>query len=173
MTYFRLVLVCILVMAAFSPANAQIWDKNLIVNGDAESGTGVTTRTAAVVKNIPGWTTAGNFTLGQYVNGMTFDTRFMKAPGKQYFAGGPAGGAATATQTIDLSPGATEIDAGRVHFFLSGWLGNGGSAIDASTRITAAFLNAPGGRGSTLKRPRVLLRRPALRARFLRRRIFQ
>jgi uncharacterized protein (TIGR03437 family) len=144
MTYLRLALACILFLAVFSPASAQIWDKNLIVNGDAESGTGVTTRTAAVVKNIPGWTTAGNFTLGQYVTGMTYDTRLMKTPGKQFFAGGPAGGAATATQTIDLSSGATEIDAGRVRFFLSGWLGNGGSTIGASSRVTAAFLDAAG-----------------------------
>jgi hypothetical protein len=95
MTYLRLTLIGILFLTAFSPAGAQIWDQTPIVSGDAESGAGVTTRTAAVVKNIPGWTTAGNFTLGQYVNGMNTGTRYMKAPGKQFFAGGPGGGAAT------------------------------------------------------------------------------
>ena len=53
-------------LAAARPAAAQPWDKNLIVNGDAELGAGVTSRTAPVVKDIPGWTTAGNFTLLQH-----------------------------------------------------------------------------------------------------------
>src|SRR5215467_288392 len=128
-------------MATALPAYGQLWDKNLVVNGDAETGTGVTTRTAAPVKNIPGWTSTGNFTLCQYVNGMVTDSRWMKNQGKQYFAGGPNGGAATAKQTIDLSAGATEIDAGQARFFANAWLSNGGSAVGAAAKLTATFLD--------------------------------
>src|SRR6266568_3694831 len=124
-------------LVAAGAVRAQSWDKNLVVNGDAETGTGVTSLSAAVVKNIPGWTTTGNFTLCQYVNGMPTDHRWMDAEGKQFFAGGPKGGAATAKQTIDLSSGATEVDAGRVRFFLNAWLSNGGSAVAAASKITA------------------------------------
>src|SRR5581483_11672149 len=131
-------------LAGAQPAGAQTWDKNLVVNGDAESGAGVTSRTAPVVKNIPGWTTTGNFTLCQFVNGMVTDSRNMASEGKQYFAGGPNGGPATAKQTIDLAAGAAEIDAGRVRFSLSAWLSNGGSAVAASPKITATFVDAAG-----------------------------
>jgi uncharacterized protein (TIGR03437 family) len=132
------------ILAASAPAGAQLWDKNLVVNGDAERGTGVTSRSAPVVKDIPGWTTTGNFTLMQYGYGFTTDNRNMSSEGKQYFAGGPNGGPATAKQTIDLSSGATEIDAGRARFYLSSWLSNGGSAIAAATKITATFTDAAG-----------------------------
>jgi uncharacterized protein (TIGR03437 family) len=126
------------------PVRGQIWEQNLVVNGDAERGTGATSRDAAVVKDIPGWTTAGNFTLCQYVNGMPADKRWMADAGKQYFAGGPNGGPATAKQIIDLSAGATEIDAGRVRFYLSAWMSNGGSAIVTPAKITATFRDSAG-----------------------------
>src|SRR5574340_678827 len=131
-------------LGAALPAEAQLWDKNLVVNGDAESGTGVTTRTAPPVKDIPGWTPTGNFTLCQYVNGMLTDHRWMQSQGNQYFAGGPNGGAATAKQIIDLAAGATEIDAGRVRFYMSAWLSNGGSTVGAPAKLTATFLDAAG-----------------------------
>ncbi len=47
-------LASLLLLSAVLLAEGQIWDKNLVVNGNAESGTGVTTITAAPVQNIPG-----------------------------------------------------------------------------------------------------------------------
>jgi hypothetical protein len=105
-------LALIALLTAALPAQAQLWDKNLAVNGDAETGTGVNSRTAAPMKNIAGWTTTGNFQQCLYTLGAV-DNRWMKNQGKQHFAGGPNGGAASAKQTIDLAAGATEIDAGR------------------------------------------------------------
>jgi uncharacterized protein (TIGR03437 family) len=140
----RSVLASLVLLAACLPAYGQLWDKELMANGDAEKGVGATSRSAAAVKDIPGWTTTGNFTLCQYVNGMNNDVRYMKTPGKQYFAGGPNGGAATARQTIDLSSGAAEIDAGRVRFFLTGWIGNGGDQMVAPAKLTATFLDGAG-----------------------------
>ncbi len=133
----------LLFSAAFS-ANGQLWDKNLIVNGGVENGPGVTLISAAAVKNIPGWTTNGNFTICQYGNGIPADPRWVQNYGKQYFAGGPGGGGATARQVIDLSAGAKEIDAGQVRFFLTAIMSNGGSAIAAPTKLTATFLDAAG-----------------------------
>lgn len=125
------------------PAAAQLWDRNLVVNGDAENGAGATSKTAPPIKNIPGWTTTGNFQQCLYTIGAA-DSRWMKNPGKQHFAGGPSGGAATAKQTIDLAAGNVEIDAGRVRFYMSSWLSNGGSAIMAPAKVTATFLDAAG-----------------------------
>ena len=130
-------------LAAVLPAEAQLWDKDLVVNGDAESGTGVSSKTAAPIKNIPGWTSTGNFQQCLYTIGVA-DSRWKKNPGKQHFAGGPNGGSATAKQTIDLAAGATEVDAGRVRFYLSAWLSNGGSAIMAPAKVTATFLDGAG-----------------------------
>jgi hypothetical protein len=130
-------------LATAAPAQEQLWDKNLVVNGDAETGTGAAIRTAPPVKDIPGWTTTGNYTQMLYTAGVA-GPRWMKSQGKQHFAGGPNGGAATAKQSIGLSSGATGIDAGRVRFYLSAWLSNGGSTILAPAKVTATFLDAAG-----------------------------
>src|SRR5574340_617051 len=95
-------------LGAALPAEAQLWDKNLVVNGDAESGTGVTTRTAPPVKDIPGWTPTGNFTLCQYVNGMLTDHRWMQSHGNQYFAAGRSGEHTSAIQSLKDLAGPTE-----------------------------------------------------------------
>jgi hypothetical protein len=49
----------------------------------------------------------------------------------------------SATQIIDISEGATEIDAGRLHFLLSGFLANGGIQA-VSTFLKATLLDASG-----------------------------
>ncbi len=143
MRKFGYLLTFFALLTVVTPVEAQLWDKNLVVNGDAETGTGASLKTAAPLKNIPGWTTTGNFQQCLYTMGAA-DSRWMKNPGKQHFAGGPNGGTATAKQTIDLSSGATEIDAGRVRFYLGAWLSNGGSVIMAPANVTVTFLDAAG-----------------------------
>lgn len=102
---------------------AQPWDRNLIVNPGAEDGPGAAKKTETI-SNVPGWTRTGAFSVGQYIGAMpVWDSTFgPKDRGENYFWGGSAGGASSATQTIDISAGATEIDAGRVRFYLSGYL---------------------------------------------------
>lgn len=102
---------------------AQPWDSNLIVNPGAESGPGAAKRTDTI-SDVPGWTRTGTFSVGQYTSGMPIGTGTYgpKERGSNYFWGGASGGPSSATQTIDISAGATEIDAGRVHFYLSGYL---------------------------------------------------
>src|SRR5262249_53861840 len=46
--------------------------------------------------------------------------------------------------TIDLAEGATEVDAGRVRFYMSSWLSNGGTTIMAPAKVTATFLDGTG-----------------------------
>src|SRR5436305_15095209 len=93
---------------------AQPWDRNLIVNPGAEDGPGAAKETE-VISNVPGWTRTGTFSVGQYIGAMPLWTSTFgpKDRGKNYFWGGAKGGTSSATQTIDISAGATEIDAGR------------------------------------------------------------
>jgi uncharacterized protein (TIGR03437 family) len=102
---------------------AQPWDRNLIVNPGAEGGPGAAKRTDPV-SDVPGWTRTGAFSVGQYTGAMPLwqSTFGPKDRGTNYFWGGTNGGPSSATQTIDISAGATEIDAGRVRFYLSGYL---------------------------------------------------
>ena len=68
--------------------------------------------------------------------------------GKNFFAGGPGDNSGkqtthTATQTIDVSAAATEIDAGQVAAKLTAFLGGYTVAEDLAT-VTARFLDAAG-----------------------------
>ncbi|HZT28637.1 MAG TPA: hypothetical protein VFA33_02050 [Bryobacteraceae bacterium] len=120
---------------------AQPWDRNLLVNPGAESGPGAAKRTDTV-SDVPGWTRTGAFSVGQYISAMPLwpSTYGPKDRGSNYFWGGASGGPSSATQTIDLSAGATEIDAGRVRFYLSGYLVS--HTNYGIPRLRAAFLDA-------------------------------
>lgn len=115
-----------LLVAAALPAPAQIWNRNLIVNGDAETGPGLSViDPSQAVTSIPGWRTTGAFTVVQYgydTGGITPSDPGPLDRGNNYFAGGFGPATSSAAQTINLSAGAAEIDAGRVRFYLSGYL---------------------------------------------------
>src|SRR5690349_884792 len=105
-------LLLIVVVLTCVSASAQVWDRNLIVNPGAEDGPGLA-KTSDTISGVPGWTRTGAFTVGQYVGGMPIgkSTFVVDDCGKNYFLGGPNGVTSSATQTIDVSAGATEIDA--------------------------------------------------------------
>lgn len=141
---FRLVL---LAVAAVISAPAQTLNTNLIVNGDAESGSAVSQPTAAQVASVPGWTTAGGFSVGLY--GSNFLQTGEYGPvsrGGKLFYGGPGNQHATATQTIDLSGQSALIDAGALKFYLSGYLGffNGSYDTIHAINLRADFQDASG-----------------------------
>src|SRR5215468_6414116 len=94
----------LLAAAAFS-LPAQILNKNLILNGDAESGPAVKEPTAAKVSSIPNWTTTGGFSVGTYgENGFLSSGDYgCVNRGKQMFYGGPGAQRSTAVQSVDLS----------------------------------------------------------------------
>jgi hypothetical protein len=91
------------------------------------------------------WTTTSNFTVVQYGS----EDLLPSSPGPvdrglNYFYGGPNNAFSSATQGIDLSSAATQIDAGSVSYNLSGWLGGLTNQYDDAV-LTATFLNASGG----------------------------
>jgi hypothetical protein len=139
--------VAVLLAAAALPGQSQILNKNLIVNGDAEAGKAAATPSSAAVA-VPSWTTVGGFSVGTYGQDGFLSTSDY-APvnrGKQLFYGGPGGTAASATQIVDLSGAATEIDASLAKFQFSGYLGLLGGSYDniSTTNLTVDFQDAAG-----------------------------
>src|SRR5690349_15467079 len=93
-------------------ARAAVPAGNLLVNGNAESGTGSSDSSTTAPVPIPGWTTTTNITEHTYdpAGSAAFPDVNASAAisgGGQFFAGGPANGAGntveTATQDIDVS----------------------------------------------------------------------
>lgn len=131
-------------------ASVTIFDRNLIVNGDAEAGPA--SNSGGNVANVPSFSTSSNFTVVPYNAPGGFPLSSDAGPsnrGNQFFAGGNSNAFSSANQVIDLSAGANAIDAGRAHFNLSAYLGGYSSQNDhASLKVT--FFNAAGlGLGST------------------------
>ena len=132
-------------------ARAAIPTGNLVVNGDAESGAGAVDAETTAPVPIPGWQTTPNFTEHVYdpAGSSDFpDVNASKAIGgaKQFFAGGPensANDSETASQTIDVSAAAAEIDRGVVTAELSADLGGFADQGDAAT-VDASFDGASG-----------------------------
>src|SRR5689334_254876 len=100
-------------------ARAAVPSGNLIVNGDAESGTGSSDSSTTAPVPMPGWTTTPNITEHTYDPAGSTEFPDVNASaaiagGSQFFAGGPANGSAgntveTATQDVDVSTAAAEI----------------------------------------------------------------
>jgi hypothetical protein len=150
----RLSLVAVLVVgwlgACGGAARAAVPAGNLILNGGAESGTGSSDQSTTAPVPIPGWTTTTNITEHTYdpAGSTEFPDVNVSATiggGSQFFAGGPANGAGntveTATQVVDVSTAATEIDAGGVTATLSADLGGFATQGD-NAAVTAAFLGS-------------------------------
>jgi hypothetical protein len=113
---------------------------NLITNGDAEVGSG---SPGGFVVSVPNWTTSGNFTVVEYTAGGGFPTTTDPGPGDRgtnFFAGGPSNSSSSASQSIDVTDGASAIDTGDVLFAVSGYLGGFASQHDNAI-LTAYFLN--------------------------------
>ncbi|HEX8913739.1 MAG TPA: FG-GAP-like repeat-containing protein, partial [Humisphaera sp.] len=125
----------------------QLFTRNLIVNGDAESGAGVASY-GGVARPLPGWTTVNNFTAVQYAAAVPQVYTSANDPGPtnrgaNFFSGGPSDATSSASQVIDISVGAALVDAGSVTYDLSGYLGGWQSERDAAT-VTARFKRADG-----------------------------
>jgi hypothetical protein len=117
-------------------ADAVSYGVNLIVNGNAESGS--SSSTGAQVP-VPNWTITGAFTVIPY-DAHGYPTSGGPGPPdrlNQFFAGGNN---STATQVIDLSANAADINQGNVIFDLSGYFG-GFSSDDDNARLSATFFN--------------------------------
>lgn len=119
---------------------AGIYARNLIVNGDAESGSG--SASGNDILPIPGWVASGGFTVTRY-GASGYPQPSDPGPpsrGSNFFSGGPNSASSAATQTIDISAGATQIDARSVTYDLRGFLGGYASQGD-NIALTAEFVN--------------------------------
>ena len=135
-------------LAFAGPAGAALPAGNIVVNGDAEGGPGATN--VSDVFAPPGWNALPNFTAVAYGTDEFPGTNISSAigGGSNFFAGGPDngfGGSTAATQTIDLSGSAADLDGSDVNAVLSADVGGFAGQTDAST-ISAVFTNQDGSR---------------------------
>jgi hypothetical protein len=106
---------------------------NLVLNGSAEFGEA--SPTGATVVDVPGWHTAGGYTVVRYGT-PGFPDANTPGPddrGATFFAGGlpnTQGVPPQAHQEFDISALAADIDAGRIVCDYSAWLGGFGSEGD-------------------------------------------
>jgi hypothetical protein len=136
------------VVASAHPAAAP----NLIRNGGAEAGPGVT-NASTVAASLPGWTRTPNFTVVKYAAGGGFPDAAIAGPigGKaNFFAGGPNAAASSATQTVRVTRFKAPIDAGQRVATLSAFLGGYATHGD-SMSVTATFLSESGKKLGVLK----------------------
>jgi hypothetical protein len=135
--------IVVLALVGAAPAGAVVPSGNLVVNPGAEAGPG--SPDSSQQPPVPGWTIESTFTAVQY-GAPAFLTTGDSAKlggGANFFAGGPGGATSAATQVIDLSAAAAEIDGGKLQATLSALLGGYSSQTDHAT-VTATFLS-PGG----------------------------
>jgi hypothetical protein len=131
------------VAAIPSPAADALFGHNLVVNGDGELDVGADDETLVVKPK--GWTTTGQFTVFQFGGISGFPTASDPGPpnrGKNFFTGGDAH-RSTATQIVSVAGAARPIDAGRVAYTFSGWLGGYEEQGDYAM-VTADFLSVDG-----------------------------
>ena len=121
-------------------ARASVPTGNLLQNPGAEAGTCSTD--GNTVEPIPGWNTTSYFTDVCYgAPGFPgTDVSAAIGGGQGFFAGGPLASPNTATQTVDVSGAAAEIDGGGIEANLSGYLGGFQNQGDNMT-VVATFLS--------------------------------
>ena len=132
-----LVLACAVFSTIPGKALAAAYGVNLIVNGNAEAGAASTTGAPVAA---PPWTVSSAFTVVPY-GAPGFPTSSQGPPDgmNQFFAGGNAD-TSTATQDIDVSDKAADIDAGKVVCDFSAWLG--GMADQDDNAVMTVIFNA-------------------------------
>ena len=112
---------------------------NLVQNPGGEADVGAKDSNTTVAPQ--GWTTTGTFSAVQYGAPDFLTTAFAAqiGGGKNFMSGGRNAPLSTATQTIDVSAAAPDIDAGGVQATLSAYLGGYASQKDAAM-VDAVFL---------------------------------
>jgi len=128
-------------------AQTTIFGGNLVANAGAESGLGGDG--TAQVSSVPGWSRTGGCDVYAYstafhnTNAISPTHIVPRGSGSNYFSGGIQPASCTFTQSIDVSSGASAIDAGTVTFAASGYLGGFQSDGDNAT-LTIAFQGSSG-----------------------------
>jgi hypothetical protein len=130
--------VALALQAAATAAPSSLLGRNLVVNGNAEAAQGLPRMVGA-----RSWATTGHFTA---VNYGYDDYPTSKSPGPsnrgyRFFSGGTNDALSTASQGIDVSSLASAIDAGKISYDFSAWIGGFANQQDYAT-VTATFFNA-------------------------------
>lgn len=149
MKSFLLAAILFSVSAQLANAQTALFGANLIVNGGAESGAGGDGLTRIV--QVPGWQASGGCDVYAYaaayqnVSAISPSDIVPRGAGSNYFSGGAQAASCTFVQnpSIDLTAGASTIDAGNVTYAVSGYFGGIGSDHDNAT-LTLAFQNSSG-----------------------------
>ena len=135
--------VCALTIAMLTTGSVAVasTSRNLIVNGDGESG--VCTQTWYELNTVPGWTVVeGSPSVVCYTLLDGAPTPSASSAGKGFIADGPFGDSAL-SQTVDVASAREAIDKGGVTFELSGWLGGWSDGWGQGV-VTATFLDESG-----------------------------
>ena len=114
---------------------------NLLRNPGAEAGASGHGK----LVGVPGWNLTGSFTVDDYgdTDRPSVDVGLAIYGGKNYFFGGPGKPVSTATQAVDVSAYADEIDKGALDFSFGGYLGRYASQRD-SMDLRGEFLGSDG-----------------------------
>lgn len=114
---------------------------NLLQNPGAEAGASG----HGQLVGVPGWDLTGSFTVDHYGDTDRPSTALGQTiyGDKNYFFGGPGGAVSTATQTVDVSAYADEIDKSALDVSFGGYLGGYASQHD-SMDLRGDFLGADG-----------------------------
>jgi len=128
-------------------SESTVYGHNLLTNGDAESGPDSASGVSEV-RDIPSWVRTGQFNVENYaarIDAGDFDTTSVFPPnrGNAYFSGGSGTDTSTGTQDLAVSAAAASIDAGKVTYSLSGYLG-GYDGQEDNAVVTATFMNWSG-----------------------------
>jgi uncharacterized protein (TIGR03437 family) len=125
-------------------AQTSVFNRNLIVNGDAETGP-ANPDGYNPITTIPGWTVTGAPDVLTYASNYLIRTVGVHPlqSGANYFFGGHPGANSSLTQNIDLSSGASTIDGGAVTFSASAYLGGWDTQPEAA-EVVIDFLDASG-----------------------------
>jgi hypothetical protein len=131
-------------LAAATPVFGQVLGTNLIQNGDAESG--IASPDAGVTLTpVTGWTTTDRFVIVPY-SSSDWPTVSDPGPtdrGNNLFVGGRPSAVSSATQTVDISSWAANVDGIGVAYTLSAWLGGWLNQNDNAV-LQAHFLGTSG-----------------------------
>jgi len=147
-------LVAGIALFAAAPAGAAVPTGNLVVNPGAEAAPGAADASSQLP--LPGWTVESTFTAVQYgtPSFLTAADSAALGGGANFFAGGPGGSVGSATQLIDVSAAAPEIDSGQLQATLSALLGGYSTQTDNAV-VGATYLKAGGVTAGALRLPTV------------------
>lgn len=114
--------------------------QNLLRNPGAEASEG-SADLLSVISPLE-WRTTGGLTALRY-SALSETGNPITDHGSNLFSAGPETGLGLASQVVDVSPAAAQIDAGKLRAILSGWLGSKAGDQDAA-RLKALFRDTVG-----------------------------